>query len=180
MASAVRVEGHIELRRALKNYAPELAKESRKEIGAALIPIVNEARGYVPPTSPMSGWAARPMSEARFPFFNAATMRGGIGYQTAPAKANRFGWSALARIENKSRVGAIYDTAGRKTSGSGSGVKFISNMGALFGRAQTNEDGRLIFRAWARNEGKAVDAYFKAITSANAKFAASTSSNRIP
>jgi len=195
MPSAVRVEGHIELRRALRNYSPDLAKELKREVSAALIPIVNEARGYVPPSSPMSGWAPRPFSEARWPFYDTTKIKRGISYALSPSKTNRFGWSSLARIENKSNIGAIYDSAGRKNpdgqewvgpkaGGASKGVsrsnnpnagrQFISNLGPLFGRKK--EEGRLIFRAWANNGGKANDAYFKAVEKANANFNKITSS----
>jgi len=53
------VVGAVELRKALNQYAPDLAKELTKELGNILKPIVNEARSYVPIASPMSGWAKR-------------------------------------------------------------------------------------------------------------------------
>ena len=195
MPSAVRVEGHIELRRALRNYSPDLAKELKREVSAALIPIVNEARGHVPPSSPMSGWAPRSFSEARWPFYYASIIKRGISYALSPSKTNRFGWSALARIENKTRIGAIYETAGRlngqgqewvgpKAGGKSRGVsrsinpnagrQFISNLGQLYGTKK--ETGRLIYRAWENNRGKANDAYFKAVEKANANFNKITSS----
>ena len=186
MGSAILVEGHLALRKALQNYAPDLLKISRKEVAAALIPIVNEARGHVPPSSPMSGWAPRSFSEARWPFYYASIIKRGIGYQTSPSRTNRFGWSALARIENKTRIGAIYETAGRK-NGQGqewvgpkagglsrgvsrsvnprAGNQFISNLGQLYGTKK--ETGRLIYRAWENDRGKANDAYFKAVNKAN-------------
>lgn len=193
MGSAIRVEGHLALRKALKDYSPDLAKQTRKEIGAALLPIVNEAKSFVPPSSPMSGWAPRSFSEALWPFYYASIIKKGIGYQTAPALANRFGWVALARIENKSRLGAIYETAGRK-NGQGqewvgpkagglsrgvsrsnnpfAGNQFISNLGQLYGTKK--ETGRLIYRAWANDRGKANDAYFKAVEKANANLSKRT------
>lgn len=50
------VVGAVALRKALNQYAPDLAKELSKELGAILKPIVAEARGFVPLKSPMSGW----------------------------------------------------------------------------------------------------------------------------
>ena len=77
------VVGAVALRKALNKYAPDLAKELTKELGAVLKPIVNEARSYVPLTSPMSGWTKRETSKgARFPKYDAAEIRRGIIYKT--------------------------------------------------------------------------------------------------
>lgn len=190
---SVQVLGHVELRKALMHYAPDLAKELRKEIGLALKPIVDEARGYVPMEAPLSGWVPRHFTSARWPLYVASEIKGGIGFATSPEKTNRFGWANLARIENKSAAGAIFETAGRK-NGQGqdwvgpkdtgrnknvsrsrnpyAGNQFISALGQLYGTKK--DTGRLIFRAWANNQGRATDAYFKAIEKANAKFIART------
>ena len=64
------VVGVVALRKALTAYAPDLAKELTKELGKVLKPVVNEARSFVPPTSPMSGWQPRAFSEAAFPMYD--------------------------------------------------------------------------------------------------------------
>jgi hypothetical protein len=51
------VVGAVALRKALTKYAPDLAKELTKELGAVLKPIVGDARSFVPLRSPMSGWS---------------------------------------------------------------------------------------------------------------------------
>jgi len=51
------VTGAVELRKALKKFTPDLAKETQKELGTILKPITNKARGFIPSTSPLSGWA---------------------------------------------------------------------------------------------------------------------------
>ena len=50
------VKGGLDLRKALRNFAPELAKETRKEMANALKPIVKEAKGYLPMQAPLSNW----------------------------------------------------------------------------------------------------------------------------
>jgi hypothetical protein len=45
---ATEIEGAIELRKAIRKYAPNLGKETTKEIGRALRPIVRKAKGFVP------------------------------------------------------------------------------------------------------------------------------------
>ena len=109
------VVGAVALRKALKQYAPDLAKELTKELGGVLKPIVNEARSFVPVTSPMSGWAKAETSRGgRFPKYDSKEIRSGIVYKTTPSKPNRAGFVNTVRIQNKSMQGAIYETAGRK------------------------------------------------------------------
>lgn len=189
------VVGAVELKKALNKYAPDLAKELTKELGKILSPITNEARSYVPLASPMSGWAKRETSKGgRFPKYDAAEIRRGIVYKTTPSKPNRAGFVNTIRIQNKSMIGAIYETAGRKNGqgqdwvgpnagGSSKGVsrsvnpyagnQFISNLGQLYGSNRKGDHrmmGRLIFRAWAKTQGKANASVFKAIEQTTTKF----------
>ena len=51
------VENALELRLALKRFAPDLAIETRKQMGLALSPLVTKARGFIPAdTKVLSGW----------------------------------------------------------------------------------------------------------------------------
>jgi len=118
------VVGAIALRKALNQYAPDLAKELTKELGAVLKPIVSQARGFVPTESPMRGWrsdSGRSITATtsmfrtgKFPVYNAGEIRRGIIYKTTPSKPNRAGFVNSVRIQNKTAAGAIYETAGRK------------------------------------------------------------------
>jgi len=188
------VVGAVALRKALATYAPDLAKELTQELGKILKPVVNEARSFVPPTSPMSGWRPRSFSEARFPTYDAGIIRRGIIYKTTPSQPNPRGFVNTIRIQNKSAVGSIYERAGRKngqgqdwvgpkaggTSKSVSrsvnpyaGNQFISNLGQLYGpnkKGDSSMMGRLIFKAWAKTQGKANASVFKAIENTTAKF----------
>jgi hypothetical protein len=109
----VEVRGALELRKAIKKFSPDLAKETRKELANLLAPIVKTARGFVPSTAPLSGWAKAPTTTGRFPIWSSSAAKGGIGYKTSPSKPNREGFRAVARIVNASAAGAIYETAGR-------------------------------------------------------------------
>jgi hypothetical protein len=189
------VVGAVALRKALNKYAPDLAKELTKELGAVLKPIVNEARSYVPLTSPMSGWTKRETSKgARFPKYDSAEIRRGIIYKTTPSKPNRAGFVNTVRIQNKSMQGAIFETAGRKNGqgqdwvgpkggGASKGVsrsnnpyagnQFISNLGQLYGPNKKGDHrmmGRLIFRAWDKTQGRANAAVFKSVEKTTKKF----------
>jgi hypothetical protein len=191
---ATEVVGAISLRKALNQYAPDLAKELTRELNTTLRPIVQDARGFVPAESPMSGWAPRAFSEARFPTYNASIIKSGITFKTTPSQPNRAGFRNAIRIQNKSTAGAIYETAGRKNGqgqdwvgpkagGASKGVsrsnnpyagnQFISNLGNLYGSKKGSDHrmmGRLIFRAWAKTQGKANAAVFKSIENTTRKF----------
>jgi hypothetical protein len=188
------VVGAVALRKALNQYAPDLAKELTKELGAVLKPIVGEARSFVPTSSPMSGWSEVTQPRGKFPKYNALEIRRGIVYKTTPSKPNRAGFVNNIRIQNKTMTGAIYETAGRKNGqgqdwvgpragGSSKGVsrsnnpyagnQFISNLGQLYGPVRKGDHrmmGRLIFRAWANTQGKANASVFKAIENTTNKF----------
>ena len=206
----VELQNAVALSKALKQYTPDLAKETQKEIAGHLRKVVNRARGFVPAQSPLSGWA-NPVGEWEYRAFNAGTMKRGIGYSTTPTKPNKRGFRSLATIFNKSAAGAIYETAGRKSasgqppakrvtgwSGGKHGVgtltqvwesgkqinrsanpragqQFINSMPPLVDSQQSNSagrrtrktKGRLMFRAWAEDQGKTTAAVVKAIQAAN-------------
>ena len=117
MPQAVEVLGAKNLRSNLRKYSPDLEKQLKKEMAAALKPIVIKARGYIPAQSPLSGWAARSFSEGTFPFYDGPMMRRGVSYTTSQTKSNRKGWAYSAAIYNKTASGAIFETAGRKNPG---------------------------------------------------------------
>jgi hypothetical protein len=106
------VKGGIELRKALKKFTPDLAKETQKQLGLLLRPVTQKARGYIPSTAPLSNWG-KPSVTGRFPQWSTSDAKRGIGYKTTPSKPNRQGWRSLARIVNASAAGTIYETAGR-------------------------------------------------------------------
>lgn len=106
------VSGGVELRKALKKFTPDLAKDVQKEIGALLRPISTKAKGFVPSSAPLSGWG-KPSVTGVFPEWDGKAAKTGIGYKTTPSKPNKAGFVSLARIVNASASGAIFETAGR-------------------------------------------------------------------
>ena len=189
------VKGVIALKKALNQYAPDLAKELNYELGKVLKPIVAEARSYVPDDSPMRGWKKTNESRGgKFPKYDASEIRRNITYKTSPSKANYNGFKNTIRIQNKSMIGAIYETAGRlngqgqnwvgpsagglskgvsRSSNPTAGNQFISNLDQLYGPNRKGDHrmmGRLIFRAWANTQGRANAAVFKAIEATTLKF----------
>jgi len=132
--------------------------------------------------------------------YDVNVVRKGISYKTSPSRANSRGFSALASIENKSALGAIIETAGRKNPGGqpwvgpklytgqkrwshsnnpSAGAQFIKNLGPIYGKKKTSgigdKRGRLIYRAWHEQNGKVIAAYFKAVENVTAKFNKRTS-----
>ena len=163
------LKGGVRLRKALKQYEPDLAKETTKELGNLLKPIAAKARGYMPAESPLSGWAARSFNEGRFPTYNGSIAKKGITYKTSPSRPNNRGWRSLVSLLNKSAAGAIYETAGRKNSGG----NFSPRLGGE-PKGQGKMQGRGIFRAWNEDQGKTQGAVIKALEGAAAKFNAKT------
>jgi len=176
----IEIRGNVDLRKALRAFAPDLEKQLRKDLAIAMKPVVAKARGFAPSSSPMSGWAPRSFSEARFPFYEASTIRAGITYSATPGRVNDYGFSSMAKITNRSAAGAIYETAGRngpqpwagpKAGGASKGVsrsvnrnageQFIQNLPEL--TSSLKGRGRLIFKAWAQDQGKAEGAALTAI-----------------
>jgi len=186
----IEIRGNADLRKAVRRFTPDLEKTLRKEIGNALRPVVREAKGFVPAVSPMSGWAGRSFSEGTFPTYNSSTIIAGIRYSAVPSKINSEGFSSMASVQNNSRVGSIYEGAGR-TNPQGqpwvgpkgpagkkfshsrnpkAGQQFIANLPPL--TSSLKGRGRLIYRAWANNRGKAEGAVNKAIETALVQFRA--------
>jgi hypothetical protein len=159
------VKGADKLRKALKQFEPDLAKETTKELGNLLKPTTAKARGYMPSQSPLSGWAVKPNSKAKFPTYDPTVAKRGVSYKTSPSKPNRRGWRSLVSILNKSAAGAIYETAGRKNPGG----NFSPRLGGD-PKGQGKMEGRSIFRAWNEDQGKTQGAVIKAIESSADKF----------
>jgi hypothetical protein len=166
---ATSVKGAINLRKALRQFTPDLAKETTKEIGNLLKPVVRNARGFIPSNEQVpSGWlVANQKGKWERVAFDSSVAKRGIGYKTTPSRTNRSGFRALVSILNKSAAGAIYETSGRKSGNTG---KFTPRLpGDLVGPTQKMR-GRAMFRAWQQDEGKAKGAVLKAIFTSADKF----------
>jgi hypothetical protein len=116
----VELKGADKLRKALKQFEPDLAKQTNKEMAAALKPITNKARGFMLASDSMlSGWTKASSSTEttnyrHFPKYDQTEAKRGVKYSTSPSRPNKRGFVSLARIINSSAGGAIYETAGRK------------------------------------------------------------------
>lgn len=209
------IKGATSLRKALRNFAPDLAKSTQKEMGKALRTITTKAKSFMPSDDQMlSGWTSQTSSADTikyrpFPKYSQAEAKRGIKFYTTPSKPNRSGFRALARVVNQSAGGAIFETAGRKSGPDGqphqettrgkyssyidtsnkvskslnpnAGKQFIARANAVGdlvnarelkakGRPTRKMTGRVIFRAWKEDGGKANAAVLKAIEKAGLEF----------
>ena len=162
----VAVKGAVALRKSLRQFTPDLAKQLPKEMALALKPVIKTAKGYMPSDSEiLSNWRPKENSQGRFPTYNATLVKRGLGYKTTPSKPNRRGFRSLARLFNKTAAGAIYETAGRKTRES----VFVNNLNAKSSSVMkgiNKMQGRVLYRAYEEDQGKAQDGVLKAIENA--------------
>ena len=160
----VELKGADKLRKALKEFEPDLAKATTKQMSAALKPITNRARGYLPSnTAMLSGWTSASSSSEttkyrEFPKYDQAEAKRGVKYSTRPSKPNQRGFVSLARILNTTAGGAIYETAGRKNpSGQPTGGRTRGYSGGRFGVGDITDvwaSGKEINKSLNPNAGK--------------------------
>jgi hypothetical protein len=195
----VEVKGLVETKAALKAFAPDLLKEMNKEIRTALKIVVKDAQQHVTPTViGLYGWQDRgsvvkSRTKAKtygapnlraFPKYNPLVVRKGLTYSMAASRRNSAGFVGFYRLLNKSAAGAIIETAGRKNfNGAKDSQSNNPQAGAHFNRAiqgtyggfksvgdRREDKGRLIYAAYYRDQGKVIDAVFKAIYKAESSF----------
>ena len=187
------VEGVPELKKALKKFAPDLRKQMDDEIRMALKEVVNDARNKVPGQAPggLYNWndngsegKSRTSRARAFPQYNSRVIRRGLTYSLGRSKRNLSGFASLYSLLNKSASGAIAETAGRLSGVNGSsrsqsnnpqaGARFIGAMNGIGAMKSVDgrqkSTGRILFAAYVENEGKALDAVFKAIDKASRLF----------
>jgi hypothetical protein len=160
------LKGASALRKALKQFDPDLDKATRDEMVGFLKPLIKKARGFLPSNSSMpSGWVGT-AEPGQFPKYDASLARRGVGYKLTPTKPNRQGWVQTVSIHNKTAAGAIFETSGRKSGNTG---RFTPRLeGTLAGRGKMQ--GRAMFKAYEQDEGKAKVGVIKALEKAAAKF----------
>jgi len=181
------VKGLAETKRAMKQFNPEIYNQMQAEIKAVMLPVRDKARGYVP-FKTMSGWMNQKGTwENRG--FNKGSVEKGIKYSAGTTNKNDNGFKSAFYVSNNTAAGAIYETAGRAnpngqpwvgrkgkggnryshSSNPTAGQTFIRNMqGSLVGADK--QKGRLVYKAWAQDNGKVVPAVIDAINEAITKF----------
>lgn len=181
--------------KAMRKVDPDLAKQMNKQVKSAMLPIRDKSRGFAPSNgSLLSGWTNPlvfgPQSTRYRPFpkYDQSEIQKGIVYrqgsnnkgEVAGAKFKR-NWQLAYFIANNPPGGAIYETSGRKSGPGGNrntkslnpnaGQQFMDQMAGnpLVGKTQAFQ-GRLIYRAWAEDQGRAAHAVNLAINVAVAQF----------
>ncbi len=196
----VEVKGLDEVLKALRQFEPDLAKNLNKQVRAALTPVQKKAQEYVPDSLPgLSNWQfsskGKKINKAtsafaqvgHFPKFNQSIVKRGIRVMIGKTRPNNKGFTSFYRISNTTAAGAIMETSGRANpagqpwnpaSGShnyshsrnpGAGLHFINSMG---GRMQGTGKmrGRLIYRAFNEDEGRAIATTMRAVNMTIAVF----------
>lgn len=201
----VQVQGISELRKALHSFAPDLEKNLNKQVRASLQPIVKEARSYVV-TPSLRNWIFKGKStgitrstsmfrRGKFPLFNASQVKAGIVLSLKATKRNSKGFVTAYSIQNKTAAGAIMETAGRKnptgqpwnpenashdyshSNNPRAGQRFITGQhGTLKGDGK--QRGRLIYRAWAENQGRALSKVLQAVDATVLQFGRRVDANK--
>jgi hypothetical protein len=161
------LKGASQLRKALKQFSPDLDKEVRDEMVGFLKPLIKKARGFLPSNADApSGFVKHEVKTATFPMYDAGEVRRGVGYKLTPTKPNRQGWVQTVSIHNKTAAGAIVETAGRKSGMSG---KFSPRFSGTFA-GSGKMSGRAMFKAYDQDQGRAKAGVIKALEKAAAKF----------
>lgn len=186
------VTGVIELKKALRQYAPDLLKELNAEVRTALKEVTDDAKAKVPGNAPggLYNWQddgreakTRTSRDRAFPKYNPLIIRRGLTYSLGNSRVNSRGFIALYSLLNKSASGAIVETAGRKnpfgskdsqSNNPDAGRRFVGAMNGVGALKQYSNSamtrGRLLYAAYAENQGKALDAVMKAINKATIEF----------
>lgn len=185
------IEGVVELKKALRKLAPDIKQEMDKNVREALKPIVRDARAHVPGSAPgrLINWnypgyerKSRTGKKQAFPSYDQTVIRRGLTYSVGNSKIDNSGFVSLFTLLNKSRQGSIIEVAGRaggrnprsESNNPNAGDIFNASMNGIgslvdyAGRGKTST-GRLLYAAYARNKGKAVNATLKSVEEAKQK-----------
>lgn len=152
MSGEVRLENVRAIQNLLKEFAPDLRRQMDRNVRKVIEPISNRARGMVPEVA-LSRW--RPQGSGLWGQrlrYDAADARRGVRVGTGGRQRVRvpgvgvtgttlFAYSLL----QANAAGAVYEVAGRRTSGVNS---FVSNLNRKHGGAS-----RAIWRAWDSASG---------------------------
>ena len=180
------VNGVREFLKAIDEIDEDMYKNVRASLKAPMLKTANKAKQYLPSNqNVLSGWLKQapqqPGQRRPFPAYDQQTAQSEIKYKLGPNKKNKKGYSVYNYVSNESAAGAIYETAGRKTSGQGgaslnpnAGIQFIAalpgvedaTMAGSVGRRGRKNKGRVIFKAWKEEQGDAYKAIEKAINDA--------------
>lgn len=141
---SVAIVGYKDTMKALRSMAPDIAKQFNAEIRDAIKPVQALARSKVP-ARPMRNWDdSGPGVWSQRLGWNSAKVRRGITISQGGRGRRGAGTSVAWKVMNKDAAGAVFEIAGRKSSGSTlAGRAFRANLTLRGGRPS-----RLIWQAW--------------------------------
>jgi hypothetical protein len=161
---------------ALKAFDKDAVRRFNKVINNELTSAQNDARNSVDLISnsktntPMSGWrttdAINPTKTRGgkgWPGWDREVVKAGIKKTKAQGKVRRDYTTSAGALVNESAAGAIFEVAGRRTPGSGTGVSFINTLTQRFGFAS-----RTIWRTVDRDKPRIVANVNQALNEAKA------------
>lgn len=145
----VTIYGIDELKRALRQFAPDLKKEMDAEIRSALSPIVGRARSLVPQRA-LSGWGRGGGGEwSQRLGWDPSAVRSGMRIRQGGRRARGSAVKAAWRITQRDAAGSVWEVAGRRSRGSSpQGRAFIAGLDRGSGSAS-----RGIWRAFDDLDG---------------------------
>ena len=196
----VEIKGLAETLSAMRKFEPDLAKNLNKEVRAALTPIQKKAQGYLPSSIPgLSNWmlvtsgrkiTAKTSAFAatgHFPRYNSGIAKRGIKVNIGRTKPNRNGFVTFYQLVNVTAAGVMVESAGSKhpsgrpwnpassskdyshSRNPEAGLHFINSMPSrMVGTG--NKRGRVLYRAWHEDEGKALGHVLKAVNATIIQF----------
>jgi hypothetical protein len=150
LEASVVLYGYNDFKKKLKEADAELRKAMDKEIRDFITPVSSLAKAYVPSVA-MRNWKSGGdgVWSDRLGWDQSAVIKG-IAVRQGGKRSRGSATSAGWRIQNKSAAGAVYELAGKKSSGSGTaGMSFINAITLRGGRPS-----RLIWRAWDAKGGE--------------------------
>lgn len=150
LETTVVLNGYNDFKKKLKVADADLRKEMDKEIKSFITPVSSLAKTYVPNVV-MRNWTSGGKGEWSDRIgWDQPSVAKGIVVRQGGKRSRGSATSAAWRIQNKSAAGAVYELAGRKSSGKGiAGMSFINAITLRGGRPS-----RLIWRAWDEKGGE--------------------------
>jgi hypothetical protein len=139
----VAINGIKETTAALKKFDKDAARRLSKVINDELRLAESNAKDQIPTKPPMSGWrttaAKNPRKSTRggegWPAWDPTAIRQGIIKTRAEGRVRSDYTTSAGALLNKTASGVIFEVAGRRTPGEGTGRKLISNMNDRFRKA---------------------------------------------
>jgi hypothetical protein len=150
LETTVVLNGYNEFKKKLKLADADLRKAMDKEIKSFITPVSSLAKSYVPSVA-MRNWKSGGNGQwsSRLGWDQSEVLKG-IVVRQGGSRSKGSATSAAWRIQNKSAAGAVYELAGKKSSGSGTaGISFVNAITLRGGRPS-----RLIWRAWDAKGGE--------------------------